>query len=195
MKTLGYLVFLTIGLAELIFCALNPTAILNLQVWQIVLLGWGAFRSGRALSDNSIFSWLREPFCDVVPDSSGAGDSVVPRSEAQGIRYVIGDWFACPICISFHTAAFILVLLTVWTPLGLVALYALGASGIAETIHWFTEKVEWEGRLARELAGNEWLAKNENVDEDNRTRMRQLPNIEPHKQRHPRTNGEHARAH
>lgn len=160
LKTLGYLLFIGVFLAEIVFCALNFEKIASLQLWQLVLVGLAAFRGGRAISYNGVFAWLREPFCQVVDDSSGAGESVEPRSDHGPFWYAVGHCLSCPICTSTHVGSMLLSLIAVWQPLGLVAVYALAAAGIAEGIHWWAEKMEWQGRLAREQAGTEWLNKN-----------------------------------
>jgi hypothetical protein len=43
---------------------------------------------------------------------------------------------------------------------GLFLTYGLAVAGLAEIVHWHTERDEWQGRAAREAAGTEWLAKN-----------------------------------
>lgn len=159
-KALGYILFIAVFLVEILFVALNFDKIASLQVWQLLLVGVAAFRGGRALSYNGVFAWLREPFCQVVDDSSGAGQSVEPRSDRSPFWFAVGDCLACPICTSTHVGTILLSAIAIWQPLGLVAVYALAVAGIAEGIHWWTEKMEWEGRLAREQAGTEWLDKN-----------------------------------
>ncbi len=106
-KTLAYVLFVSLFAVEMGIAALHPDALLALQPWQWLAFGFAAFRGARALSYNGVFGWLRQPFNDTVPDSSGAGDSVVPRQGAQGFWYVIGDclsdlhWDACRWCFDY----------------------------------------------------------------------------------------------
>lgn len=124
----------------------------------LAALGLAAFRGGRAISYNAVFEWLRLPFTAVVPDSSGAGMSV--ESKGSGIQRAIGELLCCPVCTGTWVAL-ILAGLLVWVyPFGLVSSIVLAAAGIAEIIHWFAERNEWQGRQAREEAGTAWLLKN-----------------------------------
>lgn len=159
-KTLGYILFVTIFGIEMGISALHPDALLALQPWQWLVYGIAAFRGARALSYNGVFGWLREPFTDVVPDSSGAGDSVVPRQGAKGLLYVLGDCLACPICTGTHVGGVLITLTALFPTFGLFLAYGLAVAGVAEILHWHSERDEWQGRAARETAGTEWLNKN-----------------------------------
>lgn len=124
----------------------------------LAMLGLAAFRGGRAISYNAIFEWLRLPFTEVVPDSSGAGMSV--ESKGSGIQRAVGELLCCPVCTG-SWVALVLAGLLVWVyPFGLVMITVLAAAGIAEIIHWYAERNEWQGRAAREEAGTAWLLKN-----------------------------------
>lgn len=159
-RVLGYLSFLAAFLLEMALCATHPENLAALTPLQTVLLGVAAFRGGRAVSSNAVFAWLRAPFCRVVADTSGAGDSVVAREDIPAFLYAIGDCLSCPICTGTHIAGILLTLLALFPAWGIPLLYALGGAGIAETFHWVSEAAEWVGRAAREQAGTEWLRKN-----------------------------------
>ena len=144
---------------EIAFCASRPENILTLQVWQLIGLGFAAFRGGRAISYNSVFGWLRAPFCKSVKDSSGAGDSLESKAE-DGFLYAVGDCLVCPICTGTQVASLLLTVIALFPAFGVILLYVLAGAGIAEILHWVSECAEWQGRLAREQAGTEWLRKN-----------------------------------
>jgi len=157
--TLGYVAFVGLFGLEMAISSMHIQAILALAPWQLILLGLGAYRGARALSYNGVFAWLREPFCQVVPDSSGAGDGVEPKYE-RGLMGAIGACLSCPICTGTHVGSFMLTLIALWPNLGITVMYGLAIAGIAEFIHWAAEMLEWRGREARENAGTQWLAKN-----------------------------------
>ncbi len=159
-KTLAYVLFVSLFAVEMGIAALHPDALLALQPWQWLAFGFAAFRGARALSYNGVFGWLRQPFNDIVPDSSGAGDSVVPRHGAQGFWYVVGDCLACPICTGTHVGGVLITLTALIPTFGLLLTYGLAVAGVGEVLHWHSERDEWQGRAAREAAGTEWLRKN-----------------------------------
>lgn len=159
MKHLGYILFISIFVAECAAIACHPDALSNLQWWHLVLLGFAGFRGGRSITYNAVFVWLREPFVNVVADSSGAGDGVEPKY-SEGLLGVISECLCCPICTSTHTVSATLTMVTLAPSCGYPVLFALGAAGIAESLHWWSENQEWAGRNQREQAGSEWLRKN-----------------------------------
>jgi hypothetical protein len=158
-STFGYIAFVGLFGLEMVIASTHLQAILALAPWQLALLGLGAYRGARALSYNGVFTWLREPFCKVVPDSSGAGDGVEPKYE-RGLMGTMGACLSCPICTGTHVGSFMLTLIALWPNLGITLMYGLAIAGIAEFIHWAAEMFEWRGREARENAGTQWLAKN-----------------------------------
>jgi len=125
----------------------------------LVALGIAAFRGGRAVSGDGVFSWLRHPFCAETADSSGAGNSTGPRYEG-GILSVIGQAICCPICSGTWVAVCLLTLYVLAPAWGAIVIYLLAAAGIGECLVYTTERAEWQARAAREEAGSQWLAKN-----------------------------------
>ncbi len=123
----------------------------------LILVGVAAFRGGRAVAYNFIFSWLRAPFTDVVDDSSGAGKSV--EACGRGLQRVISELLCCPTCAGTWVALSLAGLLALAYPIGLTLSFVLAASGIGEMLHWRAERDEWQGRAAREEAGTAWLSK------------------------------------
>jgi hypothetical protein len=157
--TFGYIAFIGLFGLEMAICSTHSQAILALAPWQLALLGFAAYRGGRALSYNGVFEWLREPFCKVVPDSSGAGESVEPKYE-RGLMGTMGACLSCPICTGTHVGSFMLTLIAMWPSFGLMVMYGLAIAGLAEFIHWGAEMLEWRGREARENSGTQWRDKN-----------------------------------
>jgi len=124
-----------------------------------VLVGIAAFRVGRAVSFNMVFLWLRDLLgIEAEPDSSGAGDSNVPKGE--GPRRILAELVCCPICSGTWAAIILIGIYAVSSGLGSVFIYAFAAAGFAEVLHWSSEFFEWKGRSAREDAGTAWIAKN-----------------------------------
>ena len=152
-------------LIELSFVALVALASLRIStlasytpamlVALLVLGSFASLRMARTISYNAVCAWLRKPFTHVVPDSSGAGDSVEPKP-----GNVLGELLACPICTGTWSAL-VLVNLVLWVPsFGQALVLVLGLAGVSECLHWRAERDEWQGRHARELSGTEWMIKN-----------------------------------
>jgi hypothetical protein len=136
--TFGYIAFVGLFGLEMAISSTHIQAILALAPWQLALLSFGAYRGARALSYNGVFAWLREPFCKVVPDSSGAGDGVEPKYE-RGLMGTIGACLSCPICTGTHVGSLMLTLIALWPNLGITVMYGLAIAGMAEFIHWGAE--------------------------------------------------------
>lgn len=161
-KAKGYIGVELVFAALVLLASLRVERLLELPPAQlaafVVLGGLAVFRSARTVSYNAVMAWVREPFCQVVKDSSGAGDSVEPKPGS-----VVGELLACPIC-SGTWAALMLVNVFLYAPaVGWVLLAVLGLAGISELIHWQAECAEWQGRAAREEAGTAWIKKNTQV--------------------------------
>jgi hypothetical protein len=161
-STIGYIAFVGLFGLEMAISSTHIQAILALAPWQLALLGFATYRGARALSYNQVFAWLREPFCKVVPDSSGAGDGVEAKYE-RGLMGTIGACLSCPICTGTHVGSLTLTLIALWPSFGITVMYGLAIAGMAEFIHWAAEMFEWRGREARENAGSQWLIKNRPV--------------------------------
>lgn len=123
------------------------------------LLGLAAFRGGRAIAYNFIFKWLRDLIkVRVVDDSSGAGQS--NEASGTGVRHALGELVCCPICSGTWVGVGLLLIYSLWAPVGTAIIYALAAAGIAEVLDWLSDFLFWNGRYAREAAGSQWLYKN-----------------------------------
>jgi len=148
-EKLGYVGFIGLFGLEMVLCAVKG---LDLTWWQVMLLGFAAYRGGRAISYNGVFHWLREPFCHVKKDSCKAGDNVEVK-HAHGLMHTLGDLLCCPICTGTHVASALMSITAFWPELGQMAIYGLAAAGIGELVHWTAESAEWHGRSARVLSG------------------------------------------
>lgn len=120
---------------------------------------WIAFpfavlRVARAVSYNSIFAWLRQPYTKTVRDSSGAGFSVEATDP-------FGELLACPICSGTWAALVLACLYVIFPNFGGTFIALMAAAGISELFHWWSEAQEWHGRAERERAGTSWLIKND----------------------------------
>jgi hypothetical protein len=128
-------------------------------LWFPILLGLAAFRGGRAIAHNLIFSWLRDLFGVVeVEDSSGAGKSNV--ATGRGVRRILGELVCCPVCSGTWVAITLLLLYSLEAKVGAALIYALAAAGLGELFEWLSEMMFWKGRSAREDSGTQWMYKN-----------------------------------
>jgi hypothetical protein len=160
MRALRYIGIELVFFALILLASLRVERLLELAPAHLaalaVLGGFAVFRSARTISYNGVMAWVRAPFCEVVRDSSGAGNSVEPKPGS-----VFGELLACPVC-SGTWAALVLVNLFLYAPaVGWVLLVVLGLAGMSEALHWQAERAEWQGRAAREDAGTQWLQKNQ----------------------------------
>lgn len=155
-----YIAIEGVFIALIALAAARIDTLLAMPAWQIAALvivgGLATFRAARTISYNAVMAWLRAPFCKVVKDSSGAGDSVEPKDGS-----VVGELLACPIC-SGTWAALALVVTVLYLPaMGWALITVLGMAGISEAVHWRCEREEWQGRAAMEQAGSAWIEKNQ----------------------------------
>lgn len=115
-------------------------------------LPFAVFRAGRTIAFNPPGEFIRGRFTVTVDDGSGAGKTVEPAGEEGTLRYKMGQLLSCPIC-SGQWAGLLLVSALVLPAFGQLLIVLLGASGIAELVHWVAQNHEWAGRYAREQAG------------------------------------------
>jgi hypothetical protein len=146
-----------------VFLSLFAAFISRLSVWRkeqrefsikpfdLTLLGLATFRLGRLVSYDRVTEPFRHPFTETVPDSTGAGETVVPRG--NGIRQTIGQLLSCPICSGTWIAAGLVYGLVSLPNATRVFLAIMGTTGLVEIVNAFTEALSWTGQLARKLAG------------------------------------------
>lgn len=117
----------------------------------IPLFCFAVWRSAATISFNEIMEWLREPFTQVIPDSSGAGANVHPKGE--GWRYTIGSLLACPVCTGTWVAMALIGIYAIYEPLGSTMVWVFGLAGICEFLFRFITMMEWAGRMFRVISG------------------------------------------
>lgn len=150
--------FLTCFFAsEVYFLSLHSTAFDKAPWFFWAGLGLATFRMAHTISFNGIASWFRDWFTVTVPDSAGGSESIEAK---DGWLQPIGELLCCPICSGTWNAVGLCTLYALIPTVGIVAVIVLGAAGLSELFHWWSEKQEWQGRLAREQAGTQWLMKN-----------------------------------
>ena len=142
-----------IGLEIAFFSAIYGISLMgfNIPTRLIPLFCLAVFRAACTISFNEIMEWLREPFTEVIQDSSGAGADVHPKGE--GWRYAIGSLLACPICTGTWCALALIAAYAIYEPLGATMIWVFGLAGAAELIWRIVGFFEWGGRLFRVLSG------------------------------------------
>ena len=119
----------------------------------LISLAVGASLGGRAIAYLTIFEWLRYPFTEVIPHSSGAGESVEPFKDRGPIVEVIGTWMCCPVC-SGTWAALGLALLYVFLPVyGELVIYVIAAGSLGSILTRAVESIEWSAHFKHEATG------------------------------------------
>lgn len=132
----------------------------ELSFINLLLLSLAAFRVAHTLTYNEIGEPLRSIFTKVEPDDCGAGDGVHPKG--NGIMYVIGAWFSCPICTGTWGAEALYAIWALFPAYGRILTYILAIAGGAEMLHWFSEVLTWFGRAGRVYSGEYQRCKNGN---------------------------------
>lgn len=127
---------------------------LKLTPFDLAQLGLATYRGGRMIAYDNVAQPWREPFTQTKPDSSGAGDTTVPRG--NGVQRSIGELLSCPICVGTWFGASMVYGLRL-APRSTRALMAiLSTAGIVELLNALTEALTWSGQEARDRAGAEY---------------------------------------
>jgi hypothetical protein len=129
----------------------------DLRPLDLVMLGVATFRLGRLIAYDRVTETLRLPFAETKPDSSGAGDTVVPRG--RGVRRAVGELLTCPICAGTWIGAALVYGLDIAPRPTRAFMAIMSAAGLAELLNAATEALSWTGRRTREEVGI--LARNE----------------------------------
>ncbi len=124
----------------------------NLRPLDLTLLGLASYRMGRLAAYDKVTEPLREPFTEVQPDQTGAGETVVPQG--AGVRRAIGELIACPTCTATWAAALFVYGLDIAPRPTRTLLAILGASGAAEMFDMSVEALNWISQAARKQAGS-----------------------------------------
>lgn len=124
---------------------------IKLRPLDLVMLGLATFRLGRLAAYDKVTETFRAPFTETKPDSSGAGQSVVPKG--RGVRRAIGELISCPICAGTWIGAGLVYGMGIVPGPTRIFLAINSAAGIAELLNAATEALFWSGRFAREEVG------------------------------------------
>jgi len=123
-----------------------------MPIWLMVATAIATMRMARTISENEIMETLREPFCEVKPDSCGAGNGVHPK-EDNGFVRALGGLIACPICTGTWSALFLVAVYSLSPAFGKVLILVLALAGASELLYYLGEVLSWGGRLARVISG------------------------------------------
>jgi hypothetical protein len=152
-----FFLFTTMFFSETFFLSQHSDLIVKMPIPTMVAAGFACYFIGHAISFYGIGDWIRGFFTHQEIDSSGAGEGSEPN---DGLLNVIGQLVCCPICAGIWGTTFLLTIYSFIPTWGTILLYVMGFGGFAALMHWAGEKMEWEGRKAREEAGTAWLLKN-----------------------------------
>jgi hypothetical protein len=123
----------------------------DLQPLDLFMLGLATFRLGRLAAYDKVTETLRLPFTRTTRDSSGAGDTVIPKG--HGVRRAIGELISCPICAGTWIGAALVYGLDIAPRPTRAFLAIMSAIGLAELLNAATEALSWSGQVAREEVG------------------------------------------
>jgi hypothetical protein len=118
---------------------------------QLMMLGTAAYRIGRMVAFERVAEPLRQPFTATVPDSSGAGETVVARG--RGPQRVLGELLSCPICVATWAASGLFIGLGVLPRYTQTLLSVLSAVGVAELLNQVIEALTWTAEKSRAEVG------------------------------------------
>jgi hypothetical protein len=124
----------------------------EVKPFDMVLLGFATLRLGRLVAYDLITEPVRKPFAKTVPDETGAGETVMPRT-GSGFRQAIGELVSCPICSGTWIAAGLVYALHMFPNPTRIFTTIMGVTGLAEFLNALTEALAWSAELARKLAG------------------------------------------
>ncbi len=124
---------------------------LELGLVDFLLLGLAVFRGGRLIAWDHVTEPLRAPFTEVVPDPSGAGETV--EAAGAGPRRALGQLLSCPICSGTWIAAALVYGLRLFPGPTRLMVTILGATGAAEFLNSAAEALSWQAAAARQDVG------------------------------------------
>jgi hypothetical protein len=124
---------------------------LNLRPFDLALLGLATTRLGRMAAYDKVFETWRIPVAETKPDSSGAGDTVVPRG--AGFQRALGELISCPVCAGTWAAAGLVYGLRIAPRFTRALLAIMSAVGAAEILNSAIEALSWTAQAAREQVG------------------------------------------
>lgn len=123
----------------------------ELRPFDLLLIGLSTYRTGRLVAYERVAEPIRQPFTEIIPDSTGAGETVVARG--SGAQWVFGELFSCPICVGTWVAAALVYGLQLAPVPTRVYMAVMSSTGVAQLLHESTEAFSWMSRAARKQAG------------------------------------------
>lgn len=156
-KRVGYFLITCLWLAEVY--------VISLEWDKFVAAGWlywlfvsvGTMSMAHTIAFYGIGEWFRWPFTQVVKDTAGGLENV----EAKPGRWqVIGELMCCPLCAGTHSATLLMLAYAARPAFGFALAAALFIASVNALMHWVTEWLQWQSRLAQEQQGTIWLEKN-----------------------------------
>ena len=124
----------------------------NIDWIVIAALPFASSMAARAIAYLDIFEWLRHPFTETTPHSSGVGSSV--NAIGGPIRSVIGGLLCCINCAGMWSATLLMAVYAFDPMLGKVMIYCLAAAAIGVMVTRTIEMIEWQSNLAQEKTGD-----------------------------------------
>lgn len=160
MKKLGYLIFSVLWLVEVYLISLEWDKLANVSPLYWVLVGLATVTIAHTISFYPVGSWFRAPLTEIKRDTAGGVDGVEPKAGLHPILAVAGELICCPICSGTHGATLMLLVFTLNSNFGWALAAAAALSSVNMLLHWTSEKLQWEGRLALQQSQSIWLRKN-----------------------------------
>ncbi len=160
MKRLAYLFFSLLWLAEVFLISLDWDKLANVSPLYWVLVGLATVTISHTISFYSVGKWFRDPLTVVAKDTAGGIEGVEPKPGLHPFLQVVAELICCPICSGTHGATLLLLAFTLNANFGWALAAAAALSSVNMLLHWTSEKLQWEGRLAVERQGTIWMRKN-----------------------------------
>jgi hypothetical protein len=139
-------------LAAFSFYKKRRSEIVSMKPLDFVMLALATYRLGRLAAYDKVMEPLRRPFTETTLDSSGSGQTVVPRG--AGAQRALGELISCPICTGTWIAAALIYGLNLAPHFARTLMIVMSAIGAGELLDAATEAMEWTGQARRIQAGS-----------------------------------------
>jgi hypothetical protein len=159
-KNTGYFIFSMLWLAEVYLISLDWEKLANVSPLYWVLVSLATVTIAHTISFYNVGKWFRDPLTETTKDTAGGIEGVEPKPGLHPILQVVAELICCPICAGTHGATLMLLAFTINPSFGWALAAAAALSTVNMLLHWVSEKLQWEGRLAVERQGTLWLRKN-----------------------------------
>ena len=156
-KNAAYFIFSALWLVEVFLISLDWGQLATVSPLYWVLVALATVTISHTISFYGVGAWFRQPFTREVKDTAGG---IVGLEAKPGKWEVLGELICCPICSGTHGATLMLLVFTLNENMGWALAAAAALSSVNMLLHWTSEKLQWEGRLAMERQGEIWYRKN-----------------------------------